>query len=206
MAWLGFCLLYCGFMATADSGRAVLLALPISLSFLGVSGHALWVDEFPVLSATRPWLRPVGAIVVALFLGACATKDVASVVSWRRTSHHYHALEQVCLREGVTHAEQVYSTDFNLHFHSIRPFHPANSGGWLDLPMYHAKGEVRGPSLASEKAFIQDCRDRGIHIVHLTPGCKRAAAFLHRIYATPNAAKSMKLIAEIGPSRLFRLE
>jgi hypothetical protein len=31
--WLVFCVLYSGLMATADSGRAVLLALPVSLSF-----------------------------------------------------------------------------------------------------------------------------------------------------------------------------
>jgi len=206
VAWLCFCLLYSGFMATADSGRAVLLALPISLSFLAVSVHALWVGRLPALSATRPWLRPAGGVLLALLLGAFATKDVESVVSWRKASHLYRALEQVCLREGVNNAEQVYSTDFNLHFHSIPPFHPVYSGGWLDLPMYHEKGEAHGPSLASERAFIQDCRDRGVQIVHLTPGCKRAAGFLYRLYTSPGSAKSMKLVAEIGRSRFFRLD
>ena len=206
LAWLCFCLLYSGLMAAGDSGRAVLLALPVSLSLLAVSVNALWVERFPTLSTTRPWLRPVAAALMALCLAACATSDIASVVSWGKISRHYRALEKVCLREGITDAGQVYSTDINLVFPGIPSFHPSYSGGWLDLPMYHAKGEAHGPSLASEGAFIRDCKARGIQMVHLTPSCKRAAAFLYRIYSSPDSAKSVRLVAEIGRSRLFRLE
>ena len=206
MLWLGFCFLYSGLVATADSGRAVLLALPVSLCFLAVSGHALWVERLRARASSASWSRPVGTVAVALLLGACATKDVASVVSWSKASHHYRALERVCVREGITDARQVYSTDLYLYFHDLPPFRPSYTGGWLDLPPYHSNQEAHGVSLASEQAFIQDCRDRGIRIVHLTPGCKRAAGFLYRIYNSPRVAESMRFVVQVGRSRLFRLE
>jgi hypothetical protein len=204
--WLGFCFLYSALMATADSGRAVLLALPVSLSFLAVSGHALWVDRLRARVSSASWPRPVGTVAVALLLGACATKDIASVVSWSKASHHYRALEQVCVREGITDARQVYSTDLYLYFRDLPPFRPSYSGGWLDLPPYHSNNEAHGVSLGSEKAFLQDCRSRGIRIIHLTPGCKRAAAFLYRIYNFPRIADGMHFVTQVGKSRLFRLE
>ncbi len=204
--WLGFCFLYSGLVATADSGRAVLLALPVSLSFLAVSGHALWVERIRARVSSAAWPRPIGAVAVALLLGACATKDIASVVSWSKASHHYRALEQVFVREGITDARQVYSTDLYLYFHDLPPFRPSYTGGWIDLPPYHANNEAHGVSLASEQAFIQDCRDRGIRIVHLTAGCKRAAGFLYRIYNSPRDVESMRFITQVGRSRLFRLE
>ena len=204
--WLVFCVLYSGLMATADSGRAVLLALPVSLSFLAVSGRALWIDWVRARVAPAAWPRPVGAVLAALLCGACATKDIASVVSWSKVSQHYQDLEQVCVREGITDARQVYSTDLYLYFRDLPPFRPSYTGGWLDLPPYHQNNEAHGISLASEKAFIQDCKDRGVRIVHLTPSSKRAAAFLYRIYNSPRAAGNMRFIAQLGKSRLFRLE
>jgi hypothetical protein len=204
--WLSFCLLYSGLMATADSGRAVLLALPVSLSFLLVSGHALWIDRFRAHAAPASWPRPLGYVVLALALGACAAKDITTVASWRHGSHYYRALERVCVGQGIADARQVYSTDLYLYFPDIPPFRPSSSGGWLDLPTYHTKNEVYGVSLASERAFIEDCKARGIRIVHLTPGSRRAAPFLYRIYSSPSAAKSMQFIAAVGRSRLFRLE
>lgn len=84
--WLCFCLLYSGVMAAADSGRAVLLGLPVSLSFLAVSGHALWVDRLRSVGTPAMWPRPAAYVVLALLLGACATKDVTTVVSWCTTS------------------------------------------------------------------------------------------------------------------------
>ena len=204
--WLCFCFLYSALMATADSGRAVLLALPVSLCFLALAGHALWIDRLRSLASSVSWPRLVAYIVVALLLGACATKDIASVLSWSRASRHYRALEQVCVREGITAARQVYSPDLYLYFRDLPPFRPSYTGGWLDLPPYHSNNEAHGVSLRSEKAFIQDCRDRGIRIVHLTPGCKRAAAFLNRIYNSPSVVDSMQFIAQVGKSRFFRLE
>ena len=204
--WLCFCLLYSAVMATADSGRAVLLGLPVSLSFLAVSGHALWLDRLRTVATPASWRQPATYIVLALLLGAGATKNIATVVSWRTASHNYRALEQALLREGITDAQQVYSTDLYLYFHGIPSFRPSYSGGWLDLPFYHAHNQTHGISLASESAFIEDCRLRGIRIVHLTPRCKRAAPFLYRIYASARAADSMRFIAQVGRSRLFRLE
>jgi hypothetical protein len=192
-------------MATADSGRAVLLALPVSLSFLAFSGRAFWIDWVRARVAPAAWPRS-GAVLAALLCGACATKDIASVVSWSKVSQHYQDLEQVCVREGITDARQVYSTDLYLYFRDLPPFRPSYTGGWLDLPPYHSKNEAHGISLASEKAFIQDCKDRGVRIVHLTPSSKRAAAFLYRIYNSPRAAGNMRFIAQLGKSRLFRLE
>ncbi len=206
LLWLGFAFLYSALMATADSGRAVLLALPVSLSFLAVSGHALWVDRLRARTSSASWPRPVGILAMALIIGACATKDAATVLSWGKASQHYRALEQVFVREGITDARQVYSTDLYLYFRDIPPFVPSYSGGWLDLPPYHANNQAHEISLRSEKAFLQDCRDRGIRIVHLTPGCKRAAAFLYRIYNSPGGTEGMRFMAQIGRSRLFRLE
>ena len=202
--WLCFCFLYSALMATADSGRALLLALPVSLTFLAVSGQALWVDR--IRPRVSSWPRPVAAVAVTLLLGACASKDIASVVSWRRTSHYYHALEQALMREGITDAQQVYSTDLYLYFRELPPFRPSYSGGWIDLPPYHLNNEPHGISLRSERAFIQDCRDRGIRIVHLSAGCKRAAAFLYRIYNSPDGTDNLRFIAQVGKSRLFRVE
>ena len=204
--WLCFCLLYSGVMATADSGRAVLLGLPVSLSFLAVSGHAFWVERLRSVATPASWPRPAAYALLALLLGACATKDITTVVSWRAASQNYRALERALAREGITDAQQVYSTDLYLYFRGIPPFHPSYSGGWLDLPFYHARNDAHGVSLASENAFIQDCRLRGIRIVHLTPRCKQAAPFLYRIYTFARAAESMRFIAQVGRSRLFRLE
>ena len=204
--WLCFCLLYGGLMAAADSGRAVLLALPISLSFLAVSVHALWLDRTRAGVAPASWPRPVAYAVVALLLVGCATKDGASVLSWSKTSRYYRAIEQASIREGITDAQQVYSTDLYLYFHDLLPFRPSYSGGWLDLPPYHSKNEAHGVSIGSEEAFIRDCRDRGIRLVHLTPGCKRAAPFLYRIYSSPRSTESLRFITQVGKSRLFRVE
>ena len=204
--WLCFCLLYAGVMASADSGRAVLLGLPVSLSFLAVSVHALWVARWRSVATPAPWLRPAAWVLLALLLGACATKDIATVASWRTASENYRALEQVLSHEQITDARQVYSTDLYLYFRGIPPYRPSYSGGWLDLPFYHAKNDAHGISLASEDAFIRDCRLRGVRVVHLTPRCKRAAPFLYRIYASGRAAESLRFIAQVGNSRLFRLE
>jgi hypothetical protein len=204
--WLCFCFLYSGLMATADSGRAVLLGLPVSLCFLLVSGHALWLNRIRARVTFASWSPMVGTLVVVLLLGACATKDTATVLSWRKASRYYRAVEQVCVREGITDARQVYSTDLYHYFHGIPPYRPSYSGGWLDLPPYHSKNEAHGVSLASEQAFIQDCKVRGIRIVHLTPGCKRAAAFLYRIYSSRRGAEGLAFIAQVGRSRLFRVE
>jgi hypothetical protein len=192
--WGCFCLLYSGVMATADSGRAVLLGLPVSLTFLVASAHALWNER----------LRPAAYVTLALLLGACATKDIATIASWRATSQNYRALEQVLVRERITDAQQIYSSDLYFYLRAIPPFRPLYSGGWLDLPFYHAGNDVHGVSLASENAFLQDCRLRGIHIVHLTPRCKQAAPFLYRIYT--HGAERMRFLAQVGRSRLFRLE
>jgi hypothetical protein len=53
---------------------------------------------------------------------------------------------------------------------------------------------------------VQDCRLRGIRIVHLTPRSKRAAPFLYRIYTAARAAEGLRFVAQVGRSRLFRLE
>jgi hypothetical protein len=204
--WLCFCLLYSGVMASADSGRAVLLGLPVSLSFLAVSGHALWVARWRGVATSASWPRPAAWVLLAIILGACATKDIATVASWRTASENYRALEHVLSREQITDAHQVYSTDLYLYFRGIPPFRPSYSGGWLDLPFYHAKNDAHGISLESETAFIRDCRLRGVRIVHLTPRCKRAAPFLYRIYTSGLAAESLRFIAQVGNSRLFRLE
>lgn len=119
---------------------------------------------------------------------------------------NYRALERVLVREGVTDARQVYSTDLYLYFRGISPFRPSYSGGWLDLSIYHAKEDDHGISLASEDEFIQDCRLRDIRIVHLTPRSKWAAPFLYRIYSFARAAPGMRLIAQAGRSHIFRLE
>ena len=204
--WLFFCLLYGGLMATADSGRAILLGLPISLSFLMVSVRSLWIDRVRARAFFASWPRSVGTIVVALLLCACATQDSVTVASWRKASRYYRAIEQACIRDGITDARQVYTTDLYLYFHGLPPYLPSYSGGWLDLPPYHSNNEAYGVSLASEQAFIQDCRDRGIRIVLLTPGCKRAATFLYRIYSSPRVSESLRLVAQVGKSRLFRIE
>jgi hypothetical protein len=204
--WLCFCLLYAGVMATADSGRAVLLGLPVSLSFLAVSGHALWVARWRSVATPAPRLRPAAWVLLTLLLGACATKDIATVALWRAASENYRALEQVLSREHITDARQVYSTDLYLYFRAIPSFRPAYSGGWLDLPFYHAKNDAHGISIESEDAFLRDCRLRGVRVVHLTPRCKRAASFLYRIYASGRAAERLRFIAQVGISRLFRLE
>jgi hypothetical protein len=202
--WLCFCLFYSGVMATADSGRAVLLGLPVSLTFLLVSVHALWVDRLRTVAAHVSWPRRVSYVALVLLLGACATKDITTIASWRTASQNYRALEQVLVRERITDAQQVYSTDLYFYFRGIPPFRPSYSGGWLDLPLYHASHDTHGISLASENAFIQDCRLRGIRIVHLTPRCKQAAPFLFRIYT--RGAESLRFIAQVGRSRLFRLD
>ncbi len=204
--WLGFCLLYSGVMAAADSGRAVLLGLPVSLSFLAVSGHALWANRLCGGATSASWPRPLGYVLLALLLGACGTKDATTVVAWWTTCQDYRALERVLVGEGVTDAHQVYSTDLYLYFRGIPPYRPSYSGGWLDLPIYHAKDDAHGISLASERAFFEDCRRRGIRIVHLTPHCKRAAPFLYRIYTSGSSAQNMHFIVQFGRSRLFRLE
>jgi hypothetical protein len=202
--WLCFCLLYSGAMATADSGRAVLLGLPVSLTFLVVSGHALWIERLRSVATPASWPRPAACVLLAVLVGACATKDITTIVSWHTVSENYRAVEQLLARERITDAQQVYSTDLYLHFRGIPPFRPSYSGGWLDLPFYHARNDAHGISLVSEKAFIQDCRLRGIRIVHLTPRCKQAAPFLYRIYT--RGAESMRFLAQVGRSRLFRLE
>ena len=144
--------------------------------------------------------------MLAILVGACSTKDITTVASWRTVSQDYRAIEHALASERITDAQQVYSTDLYFYLRGIPPFRPSYSGGWLDLPSYHAKNDVHGVSLSSEKAFIQDCRLRGIRIVHLTPGCKRAAAFLYRIYNSPGGAEGMRFMAQVGRSRLFRLE
>jgi hypothetical protein len=202
--WLCFCLLYSGVMATADSGRAVLLGLPVSLTFLVVSVHALWGDRLRTVATHVSRPRPVAYVALALLLGACATKDITTIASWRTASQNYRALEQVLVRERITDAQQVYSTDLYLYFRGIPPFRPSYSGGWLDLPFYHSSNDTHGVSLASENAFIQDCRLRGVRIVHLTPRCKQAAPFLYRIYT--RGAEGMRFLAQVGKARLFRLE
>jgi hypothetical protein len=193
-------------MASADSGRAVLLGLPVSLSFLAVSGHALWVARWRGVATPASWPRSAAWVLLAFLLGACATKDIMTVDSWRTASENYRALERVLSREQITDARQIYSTDLYLYFRGIPPYRPSYSGGWLDLPFYHAKNDAHGISLESEDAFIRDCRLRGVRIVHLTPRCKRAAPFLYRIYASGRAAESLRFIAQVGNSRLFRLE
>jgi hypothetical protein len=204
--WLCFCIVYSIAMATADSGRAVLLALPVSLSFLVVSGRALWVDRLRTIATPAAWPQPAAYVVLALLLGAGATNDIATVVSWRTASENYRSLEQALLREGITDGQQVYSTDLYLYFHDIPPFRPSYSGGWLGLPFYHSHDQTHRISLVSETAFIQDCRLRGIRIVHLTPRSKRAAPFLYRIYTAARAAEGLRFVAQVGRSRLFRLE
>jgi hypothetical protein len=202
--WLCFCFLYGAVTATADSGRAVLLGLPVSLTFLVVSVHALWADRLRTVATDVSWPRPVASVALALVLGACATKDITTVVSWCTASQNYRTLEKVLIREQITDAQQVYSTDFYLYFRDIPPFRPSYTGGWLDLPFYHASKDTHGISLASENAFIQDCRLRGVRILHLTSRCKQAAPFLYRIYT--RGAESMHFIAQVGRSRLFRLD
>jgi hypothetical protein len=202
--WLCFCLLYSGVMATADSGRAVLLGLPMSFTFLALSGHALWGDRWRSVATHASWPRPAAYLTLALLLGTCATKDITTIASWRTASQNYRALEQVLVRERITDAQQVYSTDLYLYFRGIPPFRPSYSGGWLDLPFYHSSNDTHGVSLASENAFIQDCRLRGVRIVHLTPRCKQAAPFLYRIYT--RGAEGMRFLAQVGKARLFRLE
>jgi hypothetical protein len=204
--WLGFCLLYSGVMAAADSGRAVLLGLPVSLTFLVVSGHALLVDRLRRVVTPASWPRPAACVLLAILVGACSTKDITTVASWRTVSQDYRAIEHALASERITDAQQVYSTDLYFYLRGIPPFRPSYSGGWLDLPSYHAKNDVHGVSLSSEKAFIQDCRLRGIRIVHLTPRCKQAAPFLYRIYTFAHVAEGMKFITQVGRSRLFRLE
>jgi hypothetical protein len=97
--WLCFCLLYGGVMATADSGRAVLLGLPVSLTFLVVSVHALLRDRLRSVATPALWPRPVACVLLAILVGACATKDITTVASWRTVSQNYRAIEQALARE-----------------------------------------------------------------------------------------------------------
>ncbi len=201
LIWGLFGVLYSAVVAVADSGRAVLLLLPVSILFALMSFQAFTKTA---LIRNTDWLQKATYTLLAVGLGVFLVRDVQKVVSWRSQMKTYLAIEKKIVAHGITSGDAIYSTDYDQYFRTIRRYRPIMSGGWLALDEYSEMVEHQAPSLSSEKEFFSDCRRLGIRVLCLGPDSPRAAPFLGAMYHRFSSGSAV-LLSEHGDLKLFTI-
>jgi hypothetical protein len=180
---------YFVFFSATTSGRQALLVAPLTFVTLGMSARVLWTRwKFSSpLSARLPALpsavrRYALVLFAALLLGLQFYRDIGLVKTRARARDATMAVEAFVKKSGVTRAQQVFTSDFNLYFRTLPGPVPYFNGGAPRLGTYLYNETFPEFPVDSPEAFVAACRARGVRFVVLDAGSRDLSAPLAALY------------------------
>jgi hypothetical protein len=196
--WCAFSVSYCCMVAAGASSRALLLPVPLTFFFLAAS-LIIPVARFPSRQRRSILVCAGIGLVMIVFV----QRDVHKVRLWRETALAYEAVESAAMQAGVTRAGEIFSTDFDLYFHRLRPFRPIMNGGWLKFRIYRSNGLLPDFNISSGDALREDCLKYQVKCLCLSKDAAKASPFLGNLYACPGSSPQFRPVKEIGEEKLF---
>jgi hypothetical protein len=195
------------FSATT-SGRQSLLAVPLTFLGLGLSARIVWrrLATRPSLPSL-PWgLRYAVALLLgALLLGMHLYRDFGLVAARARSRDATMAVESFVKGAGVTRANQVFTSDFNLYFRTVPGPLPYFNGGAPRLGTWLYNETYPEFPVDSTEAFARACRARGVRFVVLGTESRHLSAPLAAVYAGTAAPVGMVFETDAGDYKIYRV-
>ncbi len=130
-------------------------------------------------------------------------RDVHKIRLWRETARTYAAVESAAIEAGATRAGEIFTTDFDLYFHRLRPFRPIMNGGWLKFSIYRSNGLLPDFDIASGETLRADCLKYRVKCLCLSKEAAGASPFLGSLYTCPGGSPQFRLVNAIGEEKLY---
>lgn len=168
-----FMILYAAFFGIGASPRAALLVIPLSVVYLFKT----------VFSPKMHQYGRLGLLAASILLsGKILAQDVQATVIARNWHKTCLEIEAFLRTEGITHAQDVFTTNYELYFPHLFPYRPLFNGGWGRISTYKYSEFYPELSVDSLDSFYGNCIALGVQFIALNPDAGKLAGFLEELY------------------------
>ncbi|MCX6078724.1 MAG: hypothetical protein NTW32_04245, partial [Chloroflexi bacterium] len=125
---------------------------------------------------------------------------------YRGQSENFRIIETRLVAKGMRSPAEVFTNKFVLYFPDMPPYRPFMNGGWENYSLWGYRQEFPEMPTDSWETFISACSANNIRFLVLTPGADAVANFLDKLYSGEFQPEGLKLIANVGKTKIFQIK